>query len=320
MHPVTALPCSFSRWVAMLADRRFGLLCLCMVACGDPSTGTSPSPGKADDSPRQHQAQRYGVDLPLRVDLRDGAPPLVKVCHRFHCFEENRELVPLDPTLWELVAPRLRQVSRAVTSAVDERTFIAWFVSVLERVVARTQRWYRPPLGMGDELAREGPIISDEPSGESLPWSCTGRTCSTLRSQIAALERDGLARRLSPPAGRIWSERPGDLMKVESKQAGGMDCIDNAVNAATYLLLAAKLGLLSDHSVPAEPDYAQQHLRYGLIFPWGHYSPTYREDQTGRAWILDTWFGTTGAPAIIVSRELFEDEDAFWSEYWLHSQ
>ena len=73
---------------------------------------------------------------------------------------------------------------------------------------------------------------------------------------------------------------------------GRMDCIDHAHNATAYLGLMRRFGFLSFHNVlePVE--------RWPLLIN-AHWAAQISEIDSGRKFVVDTWFRDNGAPAVI---------------------
>ncbi len=86
-------------------------------------------------------------------------------------------------------------------------------------------------------------------------------------------------------------------------KSGQLDCVDEAINSTTTLLLLEEMGLLRYHSV-----YGQAN-RGNLLAGWPHTSATVREKETGRLFVVDSWFGNNGdAPYIL--------DETVWAKGW----
>lgn len=85
-----------------------------------------------------------------------------------------------------------------------------------------------------------------------------------------------------------------------------LDCLAEASNTTVYLLMLERDGLLPRHNVdhPA-------HRGFLVWFP--HYTAVLMERDTGRAWAVDSWYGSNGAVASVWPLELWrarkENED-----------
>jgi hypothetical protein len=122
------------------------------------------------------------------------------------------------------------------------------------------------------------------------------------RARTAAEERQGVARLIA------WTERrvapsvgsEGDVPGLDLSNAGvagQMDCIDEAANTTSYLLIAAEQGLLRHHTV-GKPvargffiDGRYPHATATLV------------DEGGTAWAVDAWPTRNGAPPEIMPLE-----------------
>jgi len=77
---------------------------------------------------------------------------------------------------------------------------------------------------------------------------------------------------------------------------GQQDCIDEATNTSTYLVLMENNGLLNWHDVggPASRGF------FNLGGGWPHHTATIVERETGTAYAVDSWFHDNGQPAEVV--------------------
>ncbi len=84
-----------------------------------------------------------------------------------------------------------------------------------------------------------------------------------------------------------------------SFQQGQMDCIDEAMNTATYLTMLLDAGLLHFHELmPA--------ARRGMFISgggWAHSSAVVRDIKSGKRYAVDSWFYENGKPPEILPLE-----------------
>lgn len=73
-----------------------------------------------------------------------------------------------------------------------------------------------------------------------------------------------------------------------------MDCLDEAANSTSYLLVLAEMGLLRHHEV-AHP-VTKGHL-FDFIYP--HTTAVLVEKKTGHRFAVDSWVFTNGEPPIV---------------------
>lgn len=81
-----------------------------------------------------------------------------------------------------------------------------------------------------------------------------------------------------------------------------MDCIDESSNTTTYLTLFEQAELLRWHTV--EPRAQRGYL---FIGGWPHYTALVREKQTGRLWVIDSWFRDNGELPDVVDLDTWKD-------------
>lgn len=80
---------------------------------------------------------------------------------------------------------------------------------------------------------------------------------------------------------------------------GQQDCIDEAVNTTTYLRLLELNGFLKHHTV------IEQAYRQALFDQ--HWAGQIREIQSGKRWVVDSWFQPNGYLPVIQASEKWED-------------
>jgi hypothetical protein len=81
-----------------------------------------------------------------------------------------------------------------------------------------------------------------------------------------------------------------------------MDCIDEAANSTSYLLLLDQLGLLRHHKV-AHP--VSKGFLLDFVYP--HNTAVLIEKQTGTRYAVDSWVFKNGEPPIIVPLQTWYD-------------
>lgn len=92
---------------------------------------------------------------------------------------------------------------------------------------------------------------------------------------------------------------PGQLADL----SGQMDCIDESINATTYLKLLEERSLLRFHTV------TDRAYRRSLLTQ--HWAAQIIEVQSGRRFVIDSWFRDNGEPPFIVEGESWHDLSAF---------
>jgi hypothetical protein len=80
-----------------------------------------------------------------------------------------------------------------------------------------------------------------------------------------------------------------------------LDCMDEAFNTSSYLMMMNDAGLLHWHKI------LYPHSR-GVISAFGlpHHSATIQDKQTGRLYVVDSWFYDNGQPPVIMPVEVWE--------------
>ena len=80
---------------------------------------------------------------------------------------------------------------------------------------------------------------------------------------------------------------------------GQLDCIDESINTSRYLELFAEEGLLRFHDAAGRT--------YRRSFLSQHWAAQVREINTGRHFVVDSWFEDNGEPPVMVSSEVWHD-------------
>ncbi len=133
----------------------------------------------------------------------------------------------------------------------------------------------------------------------------TPRRLATMKRILAAGaaspedERKAVARLIS------WSEKEigpvagssGDIGGYDLHNAGvpgQMDCIDEATNTTSVLLVAARQGFLKHHKVTSPVARG-----FFLDGRYPHATAVLRETASGKAWAIDSWPEANGKPPLV---------------------
>jgi hypothetical protein len=81
-----------------------------------------------------------------------------------------------------------------------------------------------------------------------------------------------------------------------------MDCVDEAVNTTTYLLMMKNDGLIRFHDL-REP----ANRGYFIWGGWPHTAPVIVERLSGKEYAVDSWFQDNGQPPFIIPLEQWKD-------------
>lgn len=109
----------------------------------------------------------------------------------------------------------------------------------------------------------------------------------------------GLLYRWAGEQSPIHADRPGDFL--DDDVPGKMDCIDHAQTTTRMLQMLEKRGLLRFHKV----DEVRRRVRWLVA---QHFSAVIREKNDdasagGALFVVDTWFGEHGDPAVVLPLE-----------------
>jgi len=108
-----------------------------------------------------------------------------------------------------------------------------------------------------------------------------------------------------------WMERrTGDVLGTKADRPGmdfsapgdptQQDCVDEATNTTSYLMVLAHNKLLRHHTVGTP--FAKENLLRGIA-GWPHWTAVLRESSGGGTWAVDSWIFANGENPAIVETE-----------------
>jgi hypothetical protein len=95
------------------------------------------------------------------------------------------------------------------------------------------------------------------------------------------------------------ADRPG-MDFAASGDPSQQDCVDEATNTTSYLLILERNGLLRHHSV-GTPFSKENPLRG--VAGWPHWTAVLRENVSQQKWAVDSWIYANGENPAIVEAE-----------------
>lgn len=125
------------------------------------------------------------------------------------------------------------------------------------------------------------------------------RQAFDLGSSDKAKERQSIAKAVGI-LETIVGRRTGTDADIGGSFAGmfkqyQMDCIDEAVNTSTYLVMMKNDGLIRFHDLQETA-----HRGYFIWGGWPHVAPVIVEELSGEEYAVDSWFLDNGQPAFII--------------------
>ena len=108
-----------------------------------------------------------------------------------------------------------------------------------------------------------------------------------------------------------WMERrTGDVIGTSADRPGmdfsasgdptQQDCVDEATNTTSYLLILERNGLLKHHTVGTP--FSKENLLRGVA-GWPHWTAVLEENSNGQKWAVDSWIYANGENPAIVEAE-----------------
>ena len=135
---------------------------------------------------------------------------------------------------------------------------------------------------------------------DEMGWQQLGKSFS-VNANSAVQEREQIKSAIA-----LFEEITGPMAKTDNDQARNtsgrwgdrqLDCIAETVNTTTYLLLLRQNGWLKWHDV----GLPRHRGLFSLMAP--HNTAVIREKQTGREFVVDSWFHKNGSAPEIVPLE-----------------
>ena len=108
-----------------------------------------------------------------------------------------------------------------------------------------------------------------------------------------------------------WMEkRTGDVIGTSADRPGmdfsasgdptQQDCVDEATNTTSYMLILERNGLLKHHRVGTP--FSKENLLRGVA-GWPHWTAVLKENANGQKWAVDSWIYANGENPAIVEAE-----------------
>jgi hypothetical protein len=108
-----------------------------------------------------------------------------------------------------------------------------------------------------------------------------------------------------------WMEtRTGDVIGTRADRPGmdfaasgdptQQDCVDEATNTTSYLLILERNGLLKHHTVGTP--FSKENLLRGVA-GWPHWTAVLKENSNGQRWAVDSWIYANGENPAVVEAE-----------------
>ena len=108
-----------------------------------------------------------------------------------------------------------------------------------------------------------------------------------------------------------WMEkRTGDVIGTSTDRPGmdfeasgdptQQDCVDEATNTTSYLLILERNGLLKHHTVGTP--FSKENLLRGVA-GWPHWTAVLKENANGQKWAVDSWIYVNGENPAVVETE-----------------
>jgi hypothetical protein len=113
-----------------------------------------------------------------------------------------------------------------------------------------------------------------------------------------------------------WMERRvGDVVGTSADRAGmdfaasgdptQQDCVDEATNTTSYMLVLQSNGLLRHHTVGTP--FAKEDYTRG-VSGWTHWTGVLKENSNGQRWAVDSWIYANGEnPAVVEAEKWYVD-------------
>jgi hypothetical protein len=145
------------------------------------------------------------------------------------------------------------------------------------------------------------------------PFHFTERDLAALKTLMAKTRKADSAfeERRAVAYAIGWIERrTGDAIGTSADRPGmdfaasgdptQQDCVDEATNTTSYLLILERNGLLKHHTVGTP--FSKENLLRGVA-GWPHWTAVLKENANGQRWAVDSWIYANGENPAIVEAE-----------------
>ncbi|MEL7542295.1 MAG: hypothetical protein AAGJ70_00820 [Pseudomonadota bacterium] len=102
------------------------------------------------------------------------------------------------------------------------------------------------------------------------------------------------------------NDRPG-MDYAGSGDPGQLDCVDEATNTTSYLMLMAHNGLLKHHTVGTP--FSKGNVLIGGVSQWPHWTAVLTEKEGGQRYAVDSWIHENGENPSVVKAEKWYIDD-----------
>lgn len=112
-------------------------------------------------------------------------------------------------------------------------------------------------------------------------------------------------------AGKITGTS-GDRAGMEFGGPGDptqQDCVDEATNTTSYMLMLERAGLLKHHTV-GRP-FSKGNVLVGGVSQWPHWGAVLWEKKTNRKWVVDSWIYKNGVNPAVIEADKWYIEDLY---------
>ncbi len=132
--------------------------------------------------------------------------------------------------------------------------------------------------------------------------SLAGRNWSRIAAKFKRRHSPASERRAIASAMAIYervggkaSGSSGDRARTQFDNTNQLDCIDEASNMTSLLVMLNSAGLLR-YNKPVAP--SSRPVSNGNR--WPHFAGTVKDKRTGKLYVIDSWFRANGKPAVVV--------------------
>ena len=132
-----------------------------------------------------------------------------------------------------------------------------------------------------DDLAQIGAAVKkggDTAAGERKGVASAIALIERIVGKVAGTDKD---------LGQLHLEMAG--------KRGQQDCVDEATNTTSYLVMMKQNGLLKYHSVKQPSGRG-----FFLDGRWQHFSAVLEDESDGKSWVVDSWPKDNGKPPVIL--------------------
>ena len=122
-------------------------------------------------------------------------------------------------------------------------------------------------------------------------------------AMVPMVDENGMPLYPAPYDPNVPMQQPQQQPMIRPDGTGDptqQDCVDEATNTTSYLLVLERNGLMKHHTVGTP--FSKENLLRGVA-GWPHWTAVLKENASGQKWAVDSWIYANGENPAVVETE-----------------